>query len=118
MCKFMQLRGAVGNVGYDYLRWFDGDRRRYFLFCAQPEERMVLNRNIGNFFAANGQLASCPGVIVLGIYYNDGKSIIFSCSDTQQHTLALYRRYAVHSVQKLSEADLVMLMVCIRNWRG
>lgn len=118
MCKFMQLRGAVGNVGYDYLRWFVGDRRRYFLFCAQPEERMVLNRNIGNFFAANGQLASCPGVIVLGIYYNDGKSIIFSCSDTQQHTLALYRRYAVHSVQKLSEADLVMLMVCIRNWRG
>lgn len=56
----------------------------------QPVGRMVLNKNIDNFFAENEQLAFCPGVIVPGIYYTDDKMFqtrIFSYSDTQRHRL-------------------------------
>lgn len=59
-------------------------------FPLQPVGRMVLNRNIDNFFAENEQLAFCPGVIVPGIYYSDDKMFqtrIFSYSDTQRHRL-------------------------------
>ena len=35
----------------------------------QPVGRMVLNKNIDNFFAENEQLAFCPAIIVPGIYY-------------------------------------------------
>jgi catalase len=60
------------------------------IFPLQPVGRMVLNRNVDNFFNENEQLAFCPGVIVPGIYYSDDKllqSRIFSYSDTQRHRL-------------------------------
>ncbi|GFZ09450.1 catalase 2 [Actinidia rufa] len=37
----------------------------------QPVGRLVLNKNIDNFFAENEQLAFCPAIIVPGIYYSD-----------------------------------------------
>ena len=36
------------------------------LFPMQPVGRMVLNKNVDNFFAENEQLAFAPGVIVPG----------------------------------------------------
>eukprot|EP00850_Spirogloea_muscicola_P013078 SM000087S23360 [mRNA] locus=s87:209533:213343:- [translate_table: standard] len=59
-------------------------------FPMQPVGRMVLNKNIDNFFAENEQLAFCPGVVVPGVYYTDDKMLqtrIFSYSDTQRHRL-------------------------------
>ncbi|KAK9109418.1 hypothetical protein Sjap_017478 [Stephania japonica] len=55
-----------------------------------PVGRMVLNKNVDNFFAENEQLAFCPGVIVPGVYYSDDKLLqtrVFSYSDTQRHRL-------------------------------
>ncbi|MBA0824320.1 hypothetical protein Goarm_020996 [Gossypium armourianum] len=60
------------------------------IFPLQPVGRMVLNKNIDNFFAENEQLAFCPSLIVPGIYYSDDKMLqtrIFSYSDTQRHRL-------------------------------
>lgn len=60
------------------------------LWWMQPVGRMVLNRNIDNFFAENEQIAFCPGVIVPGIYYSDDKMFqtrVFSYSDSQRHRL-------------------------------
>lgn len=60
------------------------------IFPLQPVGRMVLNKNIDNFFNENEQLAFCPGVIVPGIYYTDDKMFqtrVFSYSDTQRHRL-------------------------------
>lgn len=56
----------------------------------QPVGRMVLNKNIDNFFAENEQLAFCPSIVVPGVYYSDDKLLqtrIFSYSDTQRHRL-------------------------------
>ncbi|KAG1355350.1 putative Catalase isozyme 1 [Cocos nucifera] len=56
----------------------------------QPVGRMVLNKNIDNFFAENEQLAFCPAIVVPGIYYSDDKLLqtrIFSYADTQRHRL-------------------------------
>ncbi|KAL4575923.1 hypothetical protein LXL04_012010 [Taraxacum kok-saghyz] len=56
----------------------------------QPVGRMVLNKNIDNFFAENEQLAFNPGVVVPGIYYSDDKMLqgrIFAYSDAQRHRL-------------------------------
>ncbi|XP_058098536.1 catalase isozyme 1-like [Magnolia sinica] len=56
----------------------------------QPVGRMVLNRNIDNFFAENEQLAFAPSLIVPGIYYSDDKMLqcrIFAYNDTQRHRL-------------------------------
>ncbi|KAJ9542035.1 hypothetical protein OSB04_028541 [Centaurea solstitialis] len=55
-----------------------------------PVGRMVLNKNIDNFFAENEQLAFCPGMVVPGIYYSDDKLLqarIFSYSDSQRYRL-------------------------------
>ncbi|KAL0313898.1 UNVERIFIED_CONTAM: Catalase isozyme 1 [Sesamum angustifolium] len=55
-----------------------------------PVGRMVLNKNIDNFFAENEQLAFCPAIIVPGVYYSDDKLLqtrIFSYADTQRHRL-------------------------------
>ncbi|XP_042376220.1 catalase isozyme 2-like [Zingiber officinale] len=60
------------------------------IFPLQPVGRMVLNKNIDNFFAENEQLAFCPAIIVPGIYYSDDKLLqtrIFSYADTQRHRL-------------------------------
>ncbi|KAG9443102.1 hypothetical protein H6P81_018956 [Aristolochia fimbriata] len=56
----------------------------------QPVGRMVLNRNIDNFFAENEQLAFAPSLVVPGIYYSDDKMLqcrIFAYNDTQRHRL-------------------------------
>ncbi|KAJ9146875.1 hypothetical protein P3X46_029091 [Hevea brasiliensis] len=56
----------------------------------QPVGRLVLNKNIDNFFAENEQLAFCPSIVVPGVYYSDDKLLqtrIFSYSDTQRHRL-------------------------------
>lgn len=56
----------------------------------QPVGRLVLNKNIDNFFAENEQLAFSPGLVVPGIYYSDDKMLqcrIFTYSDTQRHRL-------------------------------
>lgn len=43
------------------------------LFPLQPVGRLVLNKNIDNFFAENEQLAFSPSVLVPGIYYSDDR---------------------------------------------
>ena len=56
----------------------------------QPVGRLVLNKNIDNFFNENEQLAFCPSIVVPGVYYSDDKMLqtrIFSYSDTQRYRL-------------------------------
>ena len=60
------------------------------IFPLQPVGRMVLNRNVDNFFAENEQLAFSPAHVVPGIYYSDDKLLqcrIFAYDDTQRHRL-------------------------------
>ncbi|KAL5984210.1 Carnitine O-acetyltransferase mitochondrial [Asimina triloba] len=60
------------------------------IFPLQPVGRMVLNRNIDNFFAENEQLAFSPALVVPGIYYSDDKMLqcrVFAYNDTQRHRL-------------------------------
>ncbi|KAK1322353.1 Catalase-3 [Acorus calamus] len=60
------------------------------LIPLQPVGRMVLNRNVDNFFAENEQLAFCPSIIVPGIHYSDDKMLqcrLFAYADTQRHRL-------------------------------
>ncbi|KAL6995345.1 catalase A [Sarracenia purpurea var. burkii] len=45
----------------------------------QPVGRLVLNKNIDNFFAENEQLAFCLALIVPGIHYSDNKMLLRSC---------------------------------------
>ncbi|MBL2417169.1 catalase, partial [Klebsiella pneumoniae] len=54
--------------------------------------RMVLNRNIDNFFAENEQLAFNPALVPPGIYYSDDKMLqgrVFAYSDTQRYRLGV-----------------------------
>ncbi|KAJ8421692.1 hypothetical protein Cgig2_020683 [Carnegiea gigantea] len=56
----------------------------------QPVGRLVLNRNVDNFFAENEQLAFSPGVVVPGIYYSDDKLLqcrVFAYGDAQRYRL-------------------------------
>jgi len=60
------------------------------VFPLQPVGRMVLNRNIDNFFAENEMLAFCPAIVVPGVAYSDDKLLqtrVFSYADTQRHRL-------------------------------
>ena len=55
------------------------------LFPLQPVGRLVLNKNIDNFFNENGMLAFNPGAIVPGIYYTNDKMFqtrTFAYADT------------------------------------
>lgn len=59
-------------------------------FPLQPVGRLVLNRNVDNFFAENEMLAFCPANVVPGVGYSDDKLLqtrIFSYADTQRHRL-------------------------------
>ncbi|MCW4384665.1 catalase [Salinibacterium sp. SYSU T00001] len=50
--------------------------------------RMVLNRNVDNFFAENEQIAFGTGVLVDGLEFSDDKMLVgrtFSYSDTQRY---------------------------------
>ena len=40
------------------------------IFPLQPVGRLVLNKNVDNFFAENEQLAFAPGVVVPGAFNN------------------------------------------------
>ena len=58
------------------------------IFPLQPVGRLVLNRNVDNFFQENEQLAFAPGAIVPGITYSNDKLLqtrIFSYPDTQRY---------------------------------
>ncbi|MQK95271.1 catalase, partial [Escherichia coli] len=60
------------------------------LLPLQPVGRMVLNKNIDNFFAENEMLAMDPAHIVPGIYFSDDKMLqarIFAYADTHRHRL-------------------------------
>ncbi|XP_050215798.1 catalase isozyme 1-like [Mercurialis annua] len=60
------------------------------MFPLQPVGRMVLNKNIDNFFAENEQVAFCPAIVVPGVSYSEDKLLqtrIFSYPDTQRHRL-------------------------------
>lgn len=60
------------------------------LFPLQPVGRLVLNKNIDNFFNENEMLAFNPGAIVPGIYYTNDKMFqtrTFAYADTQRHRL-------------------------------
>ncbi|GLJ11996.1 hypothetical protein SUGI_0181690 [Cryptomeria japonica] len=60
------------------------------LFPLQPVGRMVLNKNIDNFFNENEMLAFNPAAIVPGIYFTNDKMLqtrTFAYADTQRHRL-------------------------------
>ncbi|KAL0366488.1 UNVERIFIED_CONTAM: Catalase isozyme 3 [Sesamum radiatum] len=55
-----------------------------------PVGRLVLNRNVDNFFAENEMLAFSPSMIVPGIYFSNDKMLqtrIFAYADTQRHRI-------------------------------
>jgi catalase len=57
-------------------------------FALRPVGRMVLNRNVSNFFAENEQIAFGTGVLVDGLDFSDDKMLVgrtFSYSDTQRY---------------------------------
>nr|QDM54630.1 catalase [Pteris vittata] len=60
------------------------------IFPLQPVGRLVLNKNIDNFFAENEMLAFNPAYVVPGIHYSDDKMFqarLFAYADTQRHRL-------------------------------
>ncbi|WCJ44708.1 Catalase [Euphorbia peplus] len=60
------------------------------MFPLQEIGRLVLNRNIDNWFAENEMLAFDPGLVVPGIYYSQDKLFqlrTFAYADTQRHRL-------------------------------
>jgi catalase len=57
-------------------------------FPLQPIGRMVLDRNVSNFFTENEQIAFGTGVLVDGLDFSDDKMLVgrtFSYSDTQRY---------------------------------
>ncbi len=57
-------------------------------FPLQPIGRMVLDRNVSNFFTENEQISFGTGVLVDGLDFSDDKMLVgrtFSYSDTQRH---------------------------------
>src|SRR3712207_5540468 len=58
------------------------------LFPPKPVGRMVLDRNVEDFFAENEQIAFGTGVLVDGLDFSDDKMLVgrtFSYSDTQRY---------------------------------
>ena len=57
-------------------------------FPPRPVGKMVLNRNVSNFFAESEQISFGTGVLVDGLDFSDDKMLVgrtFSYSDTQRH---------------------------------
>ena len=57
-------------------------------FPPKPVGKMVLNRNVSNFFAESEQISFGTGVLVDGLDFSDDKMLVgrtFSYSDTQRH---------------------------------
>ncbi|KAF4388534.1 hypothetical protein CsatB_007972 [Cannabis sativa] len=62
------------------------------LIPLHPVGRLVLNRNIDNFFAENEQLAMNPAHTVPGIHYSDDKMLqarLFAYSDTHRYRIGV-----------------------------
>lgn len=60
------------------------------VFPLQPVGRLVLNKNIDNFFQENEMLAFNPAYVPPGIYYSNDKMLqvrTFAYGDTQRHRL-------------------------------
>lgn len=69
----------------DVTKWWPED-----IIPLQPVGRLVLNKNIDNFFTENEMLAFNPGLVVPGIYFTNDKMLqtrIFAYGDTQRHRL-------------------------------
>ena len=84
-----------------------------------PIGKMVLNRNVDNFFAETEQIAFCPGHIVPGIDFTNDPLLqarLFSYTDTQLsrlggpnfHQLPINRAGYVHSIT-------TSVMACIKH---
>ncbi|XP_057532512.1 catalase-like [Amaranthus tricolor] len=62
------------------------------IFPLQPVGRLVLNRNVDNFFTENEQLAFDPAHIVPGIYFSNDKMLqarTFAYADTHRYRLGI-----------------------------
>jgi catalase len=69
--------------------------------------RMVLDRNVKNFFAENEQIAFGTGVLVDGLDFSDDKMLVgrtFSYSDTQRHRVG--PNYLQLPVNQAKNADV------------
>ncbi|RJL22064.1 catalase [Bailinhaonella thermotolerans] len=76
-------------------------------FPALPVGRMVLNRNVSNFFAENEQIAFGTGVLVDGLDFSDDKMLVgrtFSYSDTQRYRVG--PNYLQLPVNQAKNADI------------
>ncbi|RRT36223.1 hypothetical protein B296_00057890, partial [Ensete ventricosum] len=87
---FVQVMDPDQEGQYDFDPLDDTKTWPEDLLPLQPVGRLVLNRNIDNFFAENEQLAFGPGLVVPGIYYSDDKMLqcrVFAYADTQRYRL-------------------------------
>jgi catalase len=87
---FVQVMDPDHEDRYDFDPLDDTKTWPEDLLPLQPVGRLVLNRNIDNFFAENEQLAFGPGLVVPGIYYSDDKMLqcrVFAYADTQRYRL-------------------------------
>ncbi len=76
-------------------------------FPLRPVGRMVLNRNVSNFFAENEQIAFGTGVLVDGLDFSDDKMLVgrtFSYSDTQRYRVG--PNYLQLPVNQAKNADV------------
>ncbi|KAJ0966722.1 hypothetical protein J5N97_023639 [Dioscorea zingiberensis] len=87
---YVQVMGIEHEDHFDFDPLDDTKIWPEDLLPLQPVGRLVLDRNIDNFFAENEQLAFNPGLVVPGIYYSDDKSLqsrVFAYADTQRYRL-------------------------------
>ncbi|RWV85819.1 hypothetical protein BHE74_00022244 [Ensete ventricosum] len=87
---FVQVMDPDTEDRYDFDPLDDTKTWPEDLLPLQPVGRLVLNRNIDNFFSENEQLAFGPGLVVPGIYYSDDKMLqcrVFAYGDTQRYRL-------------------------------
>src|SRR3712207_6669753 len=77
------------------------------LFPVKPVGKMVLDRNVSNFFAENEQIAFGTGVLVDGLDFSDDKMLVgrtFSYSDTQRYRVG--PNYLQLPVNQAKNADV------------
>jgi catalase len=77
------------------------------LYPLRPVGRMVLDRNVSNFFAENEQIAFGTGVLVDGLDFSDDKMLVgrtFSYSDTQRYRVG--PNYLQLPVNQAKNADV------------
>ncbi|OEL34987.1 Catalase isozyme 3 [Dichanthelium oligosanthes] len=87
---FVQVMDPDTEDRYDFDPLDDTKTWPEDLLPLHPVGRLVLDRNIDNFFNENEQLAFGPGLVVPGIYYSDDKMLqcrVFAYADTQRYRL-------------------------------